>query len=147
MDKLYNNLTQSFVTTKTESLNFQKYFDNKDLIESKNKFESYMVRKTTKEVRKKYNILKAYPSTESEAYYKSLKKSLRRIQRREKYLNELREIDNLDKIAKNKNKTAFWKYIKKLKKRRSEAKEVTIAPEPLFKQYKSFFRDEPTTTV
>ena len=43
MDKFHNNLTQSFVTAETKSLNFQKYFDNEGLTESNKQFESYIL--------------------------------------------------------------------------------------------------------
>jgi hypothetical protein len=71
--------------------------------------------------------------------YRSLKKDLRRAQRKDQYLKELKEIDNLDRMAKRKNKNAFWRYTSNLKKKRTELKEINIPIDQLIDHYKKLF--------
>ena len=76
---------------------------------------------------KAYGKLKNNPNPQLEKDYQVLKKSLRRCQRRESYLKELKEVHNLDRVSRIKNKNYFWRFTNKMKKRRSAQKEVTAS--------------------
>ena len=79
------------------------------------------------------------PDPLKEIEYNKLKKTFRGIQRRNLYLDELKEINHLDKIAKEKNKNRFWRFIKANRKKRKDNKEISINANILFNHYKNFF--------
>lgn len=85
------------------------------------------------------------PDLQKEKEYNKLKKSFRGIQRRNLYLEELKEINQLDRIAKEKNKNRFWRFININRKKRQDNKEISINSSILFNHYKNFFYEHNIT--
>ena len=71
--------------------------------------------------------------------HEKLKRSFRRVQRLNQFMTEQKELNNLDRLAKEKNKNKFWRFVRKNRKKRKNNKEITINPESLFNHYKQFF--------
>ena len=88
---------------------------------------------------KVYGQLKKSSTPELEIEYKVLKRDLRCCQRREKYLDELREVGKLEQVSKSKNRNLFWRFAKKMKKKRSNEKEIMATPLKLLDFYKSLY--------
>ena len=142
INNLYNKITQIYSIASEESIKFQDFnYPNYNSNLNK-KFESKALKKLKRNIKKAYGKLKKNPNNiKFEKEYRNLQKELRSLQRREQYIDELREVNRLDRVAKLKNKNAFWRFTKKLKKKRSVVKEVTASPSKLFDHYKFFFID------
>jgi len=79
------------------------------------------------------------PNPEKVLEHSNLKKDFRRIQRRNQFLEEQRELNNLDRLAKEKNKNKFWRFVRKNRKKIKDNKEISINPTSLFNHYRQFF--------
>ena len=72
---------------------------------------------------------------------KELKKKFRRIQRQNLFIIESKELSKFEIHSREQNKTKFWKFINKSKKKRSNENEINISQNILFDHYKNFFQD------
>ena len=143
VNQLYENLCKAYNESVEETLIFQNLFQNHNYKGNSNsEYVSKDMKRSKKTVIKAYGKFKAKPSTENEKEYKKAKKTYRSCQRRERYIKELSEVSKLEYVANLKNKNVFWKYTKKLKKKRTVVKEVTASSTKLFEHYKSFFTDK-----
>jgi hypothetical protein len=77
-----------------------------------------------------------------ESELRNLKTEFRRIQRQNIYLQNLKELEKFEALAKEKNKNKFWRFINKKKKNKSNDKEVTLTPKNILDHYSSFFNVE-----
>ena len=143
INKLYEKISRIYTVGSDETFKFQDTVHPNGNPNSNSKYESKQMKLLKKQLNKSYGKLKSKPNNKVfEKEYKDPQKELRSLQRREIYLEELKELGRLERVAKLKNKNAFWRFTKKLKKKRTVLKEVTASPSQLFEHYKSFFMDE-----
>ena len=86
------------------------------------------------------NVTTLDPSLKLEE--RNLKRTFRRIQRQNIFLSEQKELAKFEKIAKERNKNKFWRFIKNNKKKRATIKNVTIPRDKLLDHYSKFFKDD-----
>ena len=142
LNSLYDKIARIYAESSQKTLLFQESLRQNNNLHFKKDYESKELKSIKKNLKKTYGKLKSNPlNKQVEKEYKNLQKALRSCQRRERYLKELSELAQLERVSKLKNKNAFWRFTKKLKKKRSVVKEVTASPDQLFKHYKSFFMD------
>jgi hypothetical protein len=54
-------------------------------------------------------------------------------------MEEQKELNDLERISKEKNRNKFWRFVKKNRKKRIENREISIDSTSLFNHYKNFF--------
>ena len=145
IDELYSSLCDIFVESSEDTVLFQNSFIKpKDPDKSKKKKPS--LNDEQKEILKKMNeiyknSLKGveHPDPLKEQEHENLKRALRRTQRYNLFLEEQKELNDLDRIAKEKNRNKFWRFVKKNRKKRLDNREISIDSTSLFNHYKNFF--------
>ena len=134
IDQIYNDICQmlstsydSLSTTKTipQSSKSNEWFTS-ELKEIKNQISFYKHR---------------YANDDKEFILKELKKKFRSLQRRNIWLNQLNEMKKFELIAKQKDKTLFWKYVNKKKNKVIEKSNVTLNQETLTQHFEKLFNE------
>ena len=144
INDLYNDLTESIVsavknTLAYQNVNFPQYNSS---CHKKTNNKSWFTPELA-EIKNNITELKYRPSNpvESIAEIKILKTKFRRIQRQNIYLSVAKEHNTLDRLAREKDKNKFWKFIKNKRKKRAVEKDVSIPQDALFNHYSTFFTD------
>ena len=145
IDEFYESLCTIFVESSEEALLFQNDIINPKFPE-KNKKQKHQLNDEQKEIVRKMkeiynNFLKGveHPDPLKDQEHETLKRDLRRTQRYNIFLQEQKELNDLDHIAKEKNRNKFWRFVKKNRKKRIENREISIDSKSLFNHYKNFF--------
>ena len=123
IDDFYENLCSIFVKSSEEAFLFQ----NTVLVSKNsetNKKQKNTLNNEQKEIVKKIkdiynNFLKGVenPDPLKEQEHEKLKRDLRRTQRYNLFIKEQNDLNELDLIAKEKNRNKFWRFVKKSRKK------------------------------
>ena len=141
IDSFYEIITKTIVKAKNLTIEFQ----NKNRIKKKTftgnnkQWFTPQLRNIKQEImhlksRQAYNN-----NSDLENKISSLKTSFRRIQRQNIILIEKKELEKFEKIANEKNRNKFWRFINLNKKKRSLEVNPTISPKSLLSHYGKFF--------
>ena len=117
INSTYSKISSVFKAATISTQQFQNLINPVVEPNLKSKMESKSIKSIKRSLIKVYGKLKKSSTPELESEYKVLKRDLRRCQRREKYLYELREVGKLEQVSKSKNRNLFWRFTKKMKKK------------------------------
>ena len=145
IDKAYKLICNFLTLANNRTLEFQENFLRQNINNNYNNKKSWFTPEL-KEIKSKIMLLKHQltysfnPYSQSEI--KQLKTKFRKIQRQNIYLLQIKELNKFETLAKEKNKTKFWRFINKSKKSRTNEKNVSIPPNLLFDHYSNFFNEK-----
>mgnify|MGYP003350969765 CR=1 FL=1 len=96
-----------------------------------------------KNIKNKIRELRNSPiqNNETELEIIKLKREFRRLQRLSIFQNEQKKLNELDKIAKLRNKKIFWNFFNNQKRKRLIQKEVSCSNQILFEHFKKVFHE------
>jgi hypothetical protein len=149
IDELYASLCDIFVESFEETCVFQNtIFKPKEPDKNKNPpldDEQKEIVKKMKEIYNNYLKGVEHPDPSREQEHATLKRNLRRTQRHNLFMEEQKELNDLERISKEKNRNKFWRFVKKNRKKRIENREISIDSTSLFNHYKNFFFEKEFT--
>jgi hypothetical protein len=121
IDDFYASLCDIFVESFEETLIFQNtIFKPKEPDKNKKPTLDDEQKEIVKKMKEIYNnYLKGveHPDPSREQEHETLKRNLRRTQRHNLFMEEQKELNDLERISKEKNRNKFWKFKKKIEKK------------------------------
>ena len=103
MNNLYTKILNIYLEATNETLIEQQFMNlGEPSVKTTLKPESMELKNIKKSLRKTYGSIKSSTNPYLENLYRNFKKDLRRAQRKEQYLKEQNEINNLDRTKKQK---------------------------------------------
>jgi len=151
LDELYLMLCNAILESENESLDFQESISihninqNSKCPQKKSWFTNEL--KDLKDRLSALNREIKYTNNSSEmkdrigTEIKKLKREFRKKQRQNIFLLESQNLDKFEKIAREKNKNRFWRFVKINKKKRTLEKKISLSQDSLSKHYENFFSD------
>jgi hypothetical protein len=139
LDYLHETIHEIIGSAETDTLTYQDSLSHNN--SHPNKSKPWFTHEL-KVIKSRIMILKntnSNPNTLNEI--KKLRKEFRRIQRKNIYELEKKELLKFESIARKKDKSKFWKFIKSKRKSRSSEKTVSSSPQKLFEHYSKFFNE------
>ena len=144
IDSFYTDITSILINAKNESINFQKilYPQQNNKLSSKNNWFTWELKEIKTHMVAIRRQLNNKHDLVLESQLKFLKKNFRRTQRQNIYIENMKNLHKFEKLAKEKNKNKFWRFINKSKKLRNNDKDVSIPSSKIMDHYKNFFYEK-----
>lgn len=143
LDNLYNRFCQILNNAYELSYDFQLNLQSNMYIHKKNKKlmtpELLSIKNKLISLRNQF-VYNKDPKIFNEI--KIQKKLFRSIQRNNIFLDNMKEFDKLESIARKKNKDKFWKFINNKKKKLSNTNKIDITIEDLTNHFKKLFSED-----
>ena len=137
----YENIINILSDAKNESIIFQNTIFplNKPKSIPKNNWFTYELKEIKTRMVTIRKQLGNKRDLDLESQLKFLKKKFRQIQRQNIYIENIKNLNKFENLAKEKNKNKFWRFVNKSKKSRNTDKDVTIPSSKIIEHYKKFF--------
>ena len=142
-DKFYSRLCQVFLIAMDKTLELNKKNENQNnfINHGKKGFGQECIEIKSKLINAEKELKIDPNNIYQKEQIKILQTNYRSAQRRSIYLEEAKEINKLENVAHEKDKSKFWKHVKHSRNKRNLQKTVTISNKNLVDHYKNFFKE------
>jgi hypothetical protein len=146
-DEFYLGLCNVFENANNRTLNYFKKIEPKFRSHhGKKGFGAECIRIKSELILAQKELEKDPFNSDKRNLLKILQTKYRSAQRKSLYLDEAKEVNILEKVSHEHNKTKFWIHVKRSRNKRSIQKSVTISNKDLVDHYKNFFKESNVLT-
>ena len=150
INDLYNNIVNMIVEAHNNTIEYQENI-KKNLYKNsnsnnKNSWFTADLKEIKNEIIRKRNQYNLNKDENILIEIKELKKTFRSQQRKNMYLQDKKECNKVERLAKIKNKKSFWHKVAVLKNQRSSKDKIELSTHDVAQFYKSFFTEDRTSS-